>query len=465
LKDQNTIVIGGGLAGIAAAVKLAQAGVRVTLVETRKRLGGRATSFVDPATGQVLDNCQHVLLRCCTNLIDLYKRLGVADKITWHKTLYFMDAKGTMDMLEPDDLPAPLHLTGAFLKFKQLSWLEKFAISKAMASLMRLGAQGRKAWHNRSFADWLRHHNQPPGAVRKYWENIAVSALNEHIDRMAADYAIQVFQEGFCASEDASAMGLPNVPLVQLYDAAQKVIEDAGGKVVLGGGAEALNYDGKRITSLQLSGARWLEADHFISAVPFDRLAKLCDPRTVAADKRLQGLNHIRVSPIIGIHVWFKDEVMDLPHLVLTESPLHWIFNKGIDARQGGQHLHGVISAAHDLIDAPAAEIEALVIREIQKAIPKAQPSGVRYAKAIKEKRATFAITPGIDALRPTATGDIENLILAGDWCQSGWPATMEGATRSGYIAAGCLLNEKTNPESALVANMPNSPLYDVISS
>ncbi len=442
----SVVVVGGGLAGIAAAVRLADRGLAVTLIETRKRLGGRATSFVDPATGQVLDNCQHVLMGCCTGLLDLYDRLGVADQIRWYRRLYFAGKPGVIDQLEADDLPAPLHLTQALMGFRLFSLVEKAAIARGMLAIMRLGTIGRDKLSDTTFAQWLSDHHQPQGAVDKFWSVIVISALNELPERVSAAYAVQVFQEGFLASEQAYVMGLASVPLVRLYDAAGRVIEDAGGRVLLSTGAEGFAFDGQRVTGVRLANGNVLGADQFVSAVPHDRLIKLCPEPMRQADARLQPLEQIETSPIIGIHMWFDSPqgqpLMTLPHLVLTQSPLQWVFNKGYDDQLGGQHLHGVISAAHDLVNAPADQILEMAVGEVYKTLwHRRAGSAPRlvHGRVIKEKRATFSAVPGIDRLRPGAAGRIVNLYLAGDWCDTGWPATMEGAVRSGYTAAAAV--------------------------
>lgn len=467
----TVIVIGGGLAGIAAAVRLAERGLRVTLVETRQRLGGRATSFVDPSTKQVLDNCQHVLLGCCTNLLDLYERLGVRDRIEWHRRLFFLDAAGNLDTLEADDLPAPLHMTRGLMAFRSLSLAEKVAISRGMLAMMRLGDAERDALNAISFRRWLDDHGQPEGAIEKFWGNIVISAINELPERMGANHAIQVFQEGFLANEGAYVMGLPGVPLVELYDAAEKVLRQAGGELLLSTSAEGFEYDGDRVTALRIEGDKRLAADAFVSAVPFDRLAKLCPPMMSHADTRLRSLGEFTVSPIIGIHMVFESSkarpVMLLPHLILTQSPLQWVFNKGPDAVSGGQHLHGVISAAHNLVDQPAEALTQIAVSEVRRALGgEATTARLLHARVVKEKRATFSARPGLDAIRPAARGKIANLFLAGDWCRTGWPATMEGATRSGYLAARALLEDAGLAVSgpALVADLSASSLYRTLS-
>jgi zeta-carotene desaturase len=302
-----------------------------------------------------------------------------------------------------------------------------------------------------------------------------VGAVNEQPERMAADYAAQVFQDGFLANEEAYSMGLPRVPLVQLYDAAERVITAAGGKVLLGTSAEALEFDAEhnRVTALLVEDGGRIEADAIISAVPFDRLAKLCPAPLIGADPRLAKLNDFEVSPIIGIHLWFAARgtpatrggqsassappVMTLPHLILTQSPVHWIFNKGFDPEVGGSHLHAVISAAHGLVNQPAQALVDMAAAEVRRFIPGTNAPGVEliHAQAVKEKRATFSAAPGVDALRPPAASldkGVRSLYLAGDWCRTGWPATMEGATRSGYLAAAAVLGDFNSAVAPLPA-------------
>lgn len=459
---QPVIIIGGGLAGIAAAVRLAEHDVPVTMVETRKRLGGRATSFVDPTTGQLLDNCQHVVMRCCTSLLDLYDRLGVGDTIEWHRELYFASRRGDdlrIDTFRSDDLPAPMHLTRSLLMMRMLTWPEKLAISRAMFAIMRTD---RQTLDDTSFADWLEAQRQPTGAIKKYWELVVVSACNESLDRVSAKYALQVFQEGFLHHVDAYEMGLASVPLVELYDPAERLLAKADGRLHLGSGADRFVFEDGRITMLRLSDGQELRGDVFVSAVPFDRVLKLVTDEMVEIDARLQPLDRIEVSPIIGIHLTVRKPgggmAMELPHLILTDSPIQWVFNKGVgDSLQpetgspshdresesvaDGQHLHCVISAAHELVGETNDDLVDLALREVRRLVPGATDAELIHGRAVKEKRATFSVAPSVDRLRPGSIGDIQNLVLAGDWTDTGWPATMEGAVRSGYRAAEAVLD------------------------
>ena len=464
------VVIGGGLAGLAAALRLSESGVRTTLVETRKKLGGRATSFVEPGSDDVLDNCQHVLLGCCTNLIDFYDRLGVSDLIEWHRKLYFCDATGRIDTLTGDPLPAPCHLSRSLWTFGSLSFRDKMSISRGMLAMMRASKAARKMWHDMSFADWLAAHKQTPGATQTFWAPVIVSALNETIDRVAADYAIQVFEEGLLAHRRSYQMGLAKTPLVELYDAAAAALQQAGGQVMTGASAESLTFNGERITSLKLGDGTSLQGHVYVAALPFDRLDKIAPPELKRHDTRLQALDQFEVSPILGVHLWFDQPVMDLPHLTLTASPLQWIFNKGIEADSEGkrrQHLHGVISAAHDLVNQSADDIAEMVVAEVRKALPgdAAKQATLLRHRVIKEKRATFSLKPGVDRIRPKAAGVTKNLLLAGDWTDSGWPATMEGAVRSGYLAAAAaLVAMGVTHDVDVAANLKPSLLFRMVS-
>lgn len=447
--EQSVIVMGGGCAGIAAAVRLAEEGWRVRLIETRKRLGGRATSHLDPQTGQLIDNCQHVLLGCCTNLMDLYERLGVADRISWHRELHFFDKQDHHDVLKPARLPAPLHLGPAMLRFTTLSAADRNAINRAMLSMLRMGRSGREAVGGQSFEDWLLQHGQTQGAMERFWQVIIVSACNEIPRRLSARYAIQVFQDGFMSHRRAYEMGVSDVPLAELYDRAAVVIEQRGGSLMLGRSVERIIGDERGVRRVILDGNEAIEAQAYISALPFDRLYRAIDPAMIEADPRLGRISNIGVSPIIGIHLWFDQPAMIWPHMIFVDSPLQWVFGK-VGEFGRNSHLHGVISAAHQWVGQSQEQITRMAMEELAQYHTSCLQARLVRSLVIKEKRATFACAPGIDLLRPGAEGPIENFKLAGDWTDTGWPATMEGAVRSGYAAAGGLLGREVG-----IADLP----------
>jgi zeta-carotene desaturase len=449
---RRILIVGGGLAGIAAAVRLAEGDCEPILIESKKRLGGRATSLVDPRSGLTIDNCQHVLMGCCTNLIDLYDRLGVIDRIQWHDRIYWTRNGLDVSVMKNGWLPAPLHQSGSFRRMKVFSHADKKHIARAMWRIIRMGSRGRFAWRDRTFNEFLEECRQPQELVQSFWNTVIVSACNLPVERVSAAYALQVFQEGFLASKWSVTMGLPGVPLGELYDSAFDVIENAGGHVLLGISVKALAFDGSRISGV-VTDEGMLEGAAVVSAVPFDRLEKLVSDTMKLADRRLQQLDRFEVSSILGVHLWFDQQVMDIPHLVCVDPPegVQWLFNKAVDGA-GRQHIHAVISAADSWMDLDEAEIVRRVMVDVHHCLPRSKGLQPVEARSIKEKRATFAAVPGIDAIRPGASsgvvgggiggGGIENLFLVGDWTDTGWPATMEGAVRSGYAATQAITGQ-----------------------
>jgi len=434
------IVIGGGVAGMAAAVRLAEHGTRVTLLETRKRLGGRATSHLDPQTRKEIDNCQHVVLGCCTNIVDLYERLGASTAIQWHDEMYFADKQGRAWTFADDPLPAPLHLTRALLGYKGLSLSGRLNVARAMNAMLRAR---RGECESITFAEFLNRCRTSRAAIDRFWNPIVRGACNLPIDQVSAASAMQVFQQGFMAHPAGWRMGVAQMPLHHLYRRVPTLIEAAGGKVLHGLGIESLSFRGGRVTGVQAKSGQMFEADAVISALPQDRLAKITPPELVEADARLRSLNDIQASPIIGMHLWLDRPVLDRSHLFFVDGRIDWLFAAPGDSGEG-QHLHTGISAAQDYVAWSSDDLLAMAMEELRAyaaALPAAADAELARGVVIREKRATIAPVPGAEAHRPATAGDGSNLLLAGDWTDTGWPSTMEGAARSGYAAAGAVLD------------------------
>lgn len=436
----GVIVAGGGIAGIAAALKLAEAGVAVTLLETRKKLGGRATSFVDARTGERIDNCQHVALRCCTHYLDLLARLGADQHIRWDAEQYWVERGGRTSVIRPGLFPAPGHFTGSVLAAKFLSWGEVAQLGRAMAAIMRAD---RAAWRTRTFGEFLRSAGQSARVIDRFWQPVVVSACNLPVDRAAASSALHVFQEGFLAHRDAATMGVATVPLVDLYDRAEAVIASRGGRVVLGASVERL--DAERVW---LSGGVELRARRVVCAVPAERVLKVVEPSLIAGDPRFEAIAAVEHSPILGVHLVFDRPVLPTKHAVLVEGGTQWLFRKD----DAGAKLHAVISAADEWMELTEEQIAQRVVEDVRAYFPAASDARLIAARSVKEKRATFAATPAWEARRPGVTGP-SGVILAGDYTDTGWPATMEGATRSGYFAAAAVLGKSAS--SALLPGLP----------
>jgi squalene-associated FAD-dependent desaturase len=400
----SVIVAGGGLAGMAATAALADAGYDVTLFEARPYLGGRATSYTLPS-GEIIDNCQHILLRCCVNLLDFYERLDVRHSVEFHREFYFIEPGGRTSVFKAGFLPKPLHFAGSFLAMRYLSVGEKLALVRGLLTLQREYGK-RNDLNDITMADWLREKRQPPRVVERFWRQILVSAVNEELDRMAAAHGFQVFWLGFLASANSYEMGVPSGRLGDLYsEASWKKWPNA--RVCLRAPVESISASGVRV------GGENHAADFYVSALPSERAGA-------------EGFEH---SPITGIHIWFDRSVTDLPHATLLDRTLQWMFNKS-----EGRYVQLVVSASRSLIPLNRNEILDLALRELVEFFPAVRDARVDKFHVVKELRATFSALPGLR--RPSAATAEPNVFRAGDWTDSGWPSTMEGAVRSGYLAA-----------------------------
>jgi len=413
---------------MAAAAVLSDAGVDVTLVERRPRLGGRATSFDDPATGLLLDNCQHVLLGCCTRLLSLYKRMGVEPAIERFERIMFADAAGRRASLAAGPLPSPLHLAGAMLRFSLLTLAEKLDIARAMAAMKLAGETGALSAGRIPFSQWLIDHQQSPSTIARFWDVIVVSALNARCDQASARYGMQVFQEAFLGDRQGYVLGVPRVPLAELYEKA------VARRVITNTRVTELQVDHDRAAIMLADGQR-IDGDAVIVATAPDSARRLLSPLPPMAGT-IEKLSHLRYHTILGVHLFFDRPVMAEPHLALIGTELQWLFRKDSE----GRHVHGVISAAQEQTDEGSAQLEQRLVGEVRRLLPEAENARLTSIRVVREKRATFVPSPGVDDLRPQQATAMRRLFLAGDYTQTGWPATMEGAVRSGEMAAEAVL-------------------------
>ncbi len=450
--SKHVAVVGGGLAGLAAGCALAEAGWRVTLLERRPYVGGRASSYEHPGTGEVVDHCQHVLLGCCTNLIDFYRRIGAEAKIRWYDRLTFLEPGGRRSEIGPSFLPAPFHSAPDFLKAHSLGLRDKLGIARALMSMaVRLPEDTGE-----HFLAWLRRHGQTGRAIERFWKVVLVSALNEDLDRMSVHYAAQVFRESFLKSAEGGRMGVPRVPLTELYSLAADYIRSRGGAVRLRAGVESFQA-GPGGVRVRLGGEE-LSADAAVLAVSFDVLAKLLPPD--APEELRQKLGRFETSPITGIHLWFDRQITDLDHAVLLDRTIQWMFHKSRIHERGGGHgfsravtppleegalasggsyIELVVSSSKGLVETSRQEILTLAQRELADFFPEVRRAQLLKATVIKEVNATYSALPQSDTYRSSSVTSWPNVSLAGDWTATGWPATMEGAVRSGYLAAEAL--------------------------
>jgi len=435
------------LAGLAAGCALAEAGFRVTLFERRPYLGGRASSYQHPGTGEIVDNCQHVLLGCCTNLLDFYRRARVQDKIRWYEKLTFLEPGGRASVITPSALPAPLHTALAFLQADCLSFRDKMAISRAMAAL----APSIPPDSGESFLDWLKRHGQTEQAIERFWKTILVSALNEDLDHVSVPYAAQVVRESFLKSAAAGLMGIPTVPLTELYSQTGDYIRARGGEIQFRAGVESFRAETSEVAVT--TNGQEQKFDYLLLAVPFDILARIL-PDTPSAAPLAAALGQFSTSPITGIHLWFDRQISDLDHAVLLDRTIQWMFHKSrlIDVHNDvrnneprdnvngrGSYVELVVSCSRSLVEKSKSEIVEMAVKEAEEFFPDACEAKLLKSTVIKEVHATYSPRLGIDQYRPKPVTAWPRVFLAGDWTATGWPATMEGAVRSGYLAAEAL--------------------------
>jgi squalene-associated FAD-dependent desaturase len=416
-------------------------------------LGGRASSYLHPGVNEVIDNCQHVLFGCCTNLQGFYERIGVADKIHWTTAMTMIEPGGRRSTLGPGWLPAPLHGLPKLLTAKAFSFADKLALGRAFAAMMRPVPQNSTD----SLGDWLRRHGQTQGALNRFWRLVIASALNAEIDEIALPYAAKVIRELFINSAFAGSMGMSTVPLSELYARVPPFLQARGGSVLLNTNIEGAVWDeGAAQWTLRTRTAD-LRSDFVVVALPFEATAKLIPslPAAEGAATLTAQIAHQQHWPICSVHLWFDREITELEHAVLLDRETHWLYNQSRLQHRPGNYIELVISATRSFAALPRDEAIALALRELAEFFPVVQQAKVEKAALVKEVRATFGVPPGIDRWRPAAKSPWPNLFLAGDWVQTGWPSTMESGVRSGHLAAEALCVASGEPRRFLVPDLP----------
>jgi zeta-carotene desaturase len=318
-------------------------------------------------------------------------------------------------------LPAPLHFAGSFAALGFLSAAEKLEAARGMAALLREAGR-RSDLDSITMQAWLEEKRQSRRVVERFWAPVLVSAVNEELDRMAARHGFQVFRVAFFGAKDAYEMGVPRVPLGELYGA-ERLGRIAGLELRTGTRVSGIVFDGGRARSFETDSGP-VEGDAFIAALPYHALRAVLED--AAPDWSV-----FQPSPIAGIHLWFDRPVTELPHAVLLDSPFQWLFNKA-----GGRHVQLVVSAARFLLDWPRERVVREAVEDLRRYFPAVAQARLERAHVVRETRATFSAAPGLEPKRPRTETRWPNLFLAGDWTQTGWPSTMEGAVRSGYRAA-----------------------------
>jgi zeta-carotene desaturase len=452
-------VIGGGVAGMSTACALAEAGLRVRLVERRGYLGGRASSYLHPGVHEVIDNCQHVLFGCCTNLLGFYRRIGVTERIHWTRAMTMIEPGGRRSRLEPFELgplrlPAPLHSAPSFLHAKAFTLADKLALGRAMLAMIEPEALTDT---RESLGSWLRRHKQTEGALNRFWRLVIASALNAEIDSIAVPYAAKVIRELFLNSAEAGSMGMSTVPLSALYAGVAPFLAERGGSVLLNTCVEGGAWNENAGQWMIGTPTGELVSDFVILALPFEATQKLLPHLPVEeGDETLaRQIERHQHWPICSVHLWFDREITELEHAVLLDREIHWMYNQSkLQTGRGGHYIELVVSATRAFAALPREAAIQLALGELAEFFPRAKEAKLQKVALVKEVHATFGVPPGIDAARPCAVSPWPNLFLAGDWVRTGWPSTMESAARSGHLAAEAVCEVIGKPRTILDSDL-----------
>jgi len=434
---------------MSAACALAEEGFRVELIERRGYLGGRASSYLHPGVGEVIDNCQHVLFGCCTNLIGFYKRIGVADRIHWTNEMTMIEPGGRRSQLGPSWLPAPLHGMPKLLTAHAFSTADKLALARAFRALLKPVALDSQE----SLGAWLKRQKQTTGALDRFWRLVIASALNADIDTIALPYAAKVIRELFMNSAEAGRMGMSSVPLSELYAGAAEFLKHRGASILLNTSMEAAGHDEETSQWLLHTKTGDVRADFLVLALPFEAMARLVGqmPPAEGVARLAKQIERHEHWPICSVHMWFDREITTLDHAVLLDREIHWMYNKSRLQpwrKLTGSYVELVISASRSFAALSREQAIQQALAELSEFFPDVKLAKLEKAALVKEVRATFGVPPGIDDARPSARSPWPNCFLAGDWIATGWPSTMESGVRSGHLAAEALCSAIGDPRS-----------------
>jgi len=456
-RGKTVVIIGGGLAGLAAAVRLGKLGYSPVVLEKRPFAGGRAFSFTDPETGAEVDNGQHVFVGACTAYRQFLKDIGAWDNVRLPKRI---DApvlcEGVLARLRgAESLSGPFANLPAILGYTHLSMSGRARVLYGLARIKLTKRLPGGPLERETFHSWLRRHGQNGHTIERFWELITLPALNDSVSAVSADAGLMLFQTALLRDPSWAAIGCPSVGLSSLASApATATIERAGGQLRCGLEAQALDFSGGRITGVRASGGETIKGEAYVSAVPPSALLALL-PAGLAADSFFAACKGVETSPIVNVHIWYGRQVVSEPFIAVLNSPVQWVFNvTALHSEEGmpdeaqtpvvprlngagpSQHIAISLSGAWRWRDMSKTELRETFVTEMERLFPAARGAAVLRFLVVKMLDATFRVAPGPAAFRLPQKTPIPGMFLAGDWTATGWPSTMESAVRSGNLAA-----------------------------
>lgn len=443
--EPKWIIIGAGIAGISAAVGCVLAGKKVILIEQSGYIGGRARSFTDTTTGEIIDNGQHVLMGCYTSLLFTLKTLGTEHLLKRQSALsvQFIDADGERDILDTSLLPGKAGLILGILKLKNVSLHSKI---RALELAFRIQL-GHVTASNKTTLEFLNYYSQTPEMIERFWTPIILATLNASPANASATLLLEVMRRAFFGGRLASQLIISSVGLSELFEPIIKWLRDQGSEVLLNTRIEKLNCENNTVVSVTTSKGLEIQSDKVISTIPPIPLLRIL-PQEKQTSNEFAVLKKFQFSPIVSVYLWFDHKFFDADFAAMLGTKTQWIFNRRrltVSTQESisryPEHLSLTVSSGNDLVEITPDDIVKLCLQEIHKAFPNSIHSNLLASKVIKEKSATFLATTEIERIRPLHNTSISNLFLAGDWTATGLPATLEGASQSGYSAAKSALS------------------------
>ncbi len=455
--NADVIVIGGGVAGFSAATAVAEAGARVLLLEARPGLGGRATAFTDPETGERVDNGQHILMGCYVETLKLLARIEASDRVRWQAglSLSMVDQRGHESVLKLPPMASPLHLLGGVLAWDALSWAERMSILRVGAALGPAKAGHyigtEQMWRpalagpsQETVREWLTRHGQAPRLCELFWEPLALAALNQSLDQAAASYFVTILAQMFGPDPTAAALVLPAVPLDELYAEPARAWLEARGHEVRVNAPVKVEVVGNRVTGVRVRHEH-IAAPWVISTVPWHGFGAMFDSPPPALATTIANATALGSLPIVTVNLWFDRPVMHESLIGLPGRAFQWVFDRRAIVGGASSHLSMTSSGAETIVAMSNDELIALALSDVRAALPAARTATVRKGLAVREKRSTFSLAPDAPA-RPQAETGIAGFLLAGDWIDTGLPATIESAAVSGHRAAALVVQNLPAP-------------------
>ncbi len=435
----DAIVIGAGCAGFSAATELAEHGAKVLVLEARPGLGGRATAFTDPETGERVDNGQHILMGCYTETLLFLDRIGASDRVKWQTglKLSMIDRQGRHSVLSLPALPSPLNFLAGILAWDALSWSERLSVLRIGRLLGAANNPAKAGCSNdgpQTVRQWLISYGQAPRLLELFWEPLALAALNQSIDQAEARHFVGVLQRVFGDDPAAAALVLPAVPLDEMYaEPARAWIEQRGGEVRVNSPARIV-IENDRVRGVRVRD-QIIEAPIVIPTVPWHAFHALFDDAPPALAQTIQNATNLASLPIVTVNLWFDRAVMQEPLVGLPGRNFQWVFDRRALVGGAASHLSLISSGAETIVAKTNDELTAIALAEVRDALPEARSAQLKKSVSVREKRSTFSLAADAPP-RPQTRTAIEGLLLAGDWIETGLPATIESAVISGKVAA-----------------------------